>query len=353
MLPPVKPMLAKPVAKIPAGMSYEPKWDGFRSIVFRDGDEIEIGSRNTKSIRRYFPELVEAFLAGLPERCVLDGEIVVPVGDRLDWAALGQRVHPAASRIRLLAAETPASFVAFDLLALGDASLLDTPFAERRRLLADAVGATAATVGSVHVTPTTTDADEAGRWFETFEGAGLDGLIAKPLDAPYQQDKRVMFKVKHDRTADCVVAGYRPYAAEPTAVGSLLLGLYTDTPDGGTTLAAVGVASAFTRERRRSLAEELAPLVTDLAGHPWAPERMGDTRTPWEAGESRWGKGKDLSFVPLRPELVVEVRYDQLEGPRFRHTAQFVRFRPDRDPDSCTYSQLDETVRYDLSQILR
>ncbi|MBL7497916.1 ATP-dependent DNA ligase [Frankia sp. CNm7] len=349
VLPPVKPMLAKAVAKIPTGMSYEPKWDGFRAIVFRDGDEIEIGSRNTRSIRRYFPELVEAFRRGLPDRCVLDGEIVVPVGDRLDWAALGQRVHPAASRISRLAAETPARFVAFDLLALGDASLLDVGFAERRRRLVESVGPAPA---PVHVTPATPDADEAARWFATFEGAGLDGLLAKPLDAPYQPDKRVMFKIKHDRTADCVVAGYRPYAKEPTAVGSLLLGLYTDPPDGRRTLAAVGVSSAFPLERRRSLAAELAPLVTDLAAHPWAPERMGDTRTPWEAGESRWGKGKDLSFVPLRPELVVEVRYDQLEGPRFRHTAQFVRFRPDRDPESCGYAQLEETVRYDLNQIL-
>jgi ATP-dependent DNA ligase len=347
--PPLKPMLAKAVAKIPPGMSYEPKWDGFRAVVFRDGDAVEIGSRNTKPINRYFPELVEAFRAELPERCVVDGEIVVPVGDRLDWAALGQRVHPAASRVARLAAETPATFVAFDLLALGERALMETPFAQRRRLLVEALADARA---PVHVTPTTQDADEAARWFATFEGAGLDGLIAKPLDALYQPDKRIMFKIKHDRTADCVLAGYRPFATEPTAVGSLLLGLYADLPGGGRTLASVGVTSAFPLATRRALAEELAPLATDLADHPWAREHAGETRTPWEAGESRWGKGKDLSFVPLRPERVVEVRYDQLEGRRFRHTTQFVRFRPDRDPASCTYSQLEETVRYDLGKIL-
>jgi ATP-dependent DNA ligase len=342
-------MLAKAAATIPPGMSYEPKWDGFRAIVFKNGAEVEIGSRNTRSIRRYFPELVEAFRAGLPERCVLDGEIVVAVGDRLDWPALSQRVHPAASRVRKLAAETPASFVAFDLLARGDRSLLAEPFTERRRLLAETL---AGARPPIHLTPATTDVAEAARWFDTFEGAGLDGIVAKPLDAAYQPDKRVMFKIKHGRTADCVLAGYRPYAAEPTAVGSLLLGLHADLPDGRRVLAAVGVTSAFPLAERRRLAGELAPLVTDLASHPWAPARAGETRTPWEAGESRWAKGKDLSFVPLRPERVVEVRYDQLEGPRFRHTAQFVRFRPDRDPASCTYAQLAETVRYDLAGIL-
>lgn len=353
VLPPVKPMLARSVAQIPAGMSYEPKWDGFRSVVFRDGPEVEIGSRTTKSMRRYFPELVEAFRAQLPPRCVLDGEIVVVVGDRLDWAALGQRIHPATSRVSRLAVETPASFVAFDLLALGDRSLLDEPFATRRELLVEALAGARA---PVHVTQATTDIGEAARWFDQFEGAGLDGLVAKPLDAPYQPDRRVMFKIKHERTADCVVAGYRPYAPEPTAVGSLMLGLYEDAPHPGAPprLASVGVTSAFPLEVRRSLARDLAPLVTDLAGHPWAPERAADgARTPWEAGESRWGRGKDLSFVPLRPELVVEVRYDHLEGPRFRHTTQFVRFRPDREPTSCTFAQLDEPVRYDLADVLR
>jgi ATP-dependent DNA ligase len=349
VMPPVAPMLAKAVAKIPPGLAYEPKWDGFRAVVFRDGAEVEIGSRNTQPIQRYFPELVAAFQTQLPERCVLDGEVVVAVGDRLDWPALSQRDHPAASRVAKLSVETPASFVAFDLLALGDRSLLGEPFAERRRLLVEALAGVKA---PIHVTPLTANAAEAGRWFETFEGAGLDGLVAKPLDAPYQPDKRVMFKIKHDRTADCVVAGYRPYAKEPTAVGSLLLGLYADLPDGRRVLASVGVTSSFPLAERRRLVGELAPLVTDLENHPWAPERAGETRTPWAAGESRWGKGKDLGFVPLRPELVAEVRYNQLEGPRFRHTATFVRFRPDRDPSSCTYAQLDETVRYDLREIL-
>jgi ATP-dependent DNA ligase len=382
--PPLKPMLARAAARIPAGMSYEPKWDGFRALVFRDGPEIEIGSRSAKSMLRYFPELAAAFAASLPPRCVLDGEIVVAVGDRLDFAALGQRVHPAASRVARLAAETPAAFVAFDLLALDDTALLSTPFATRRERLTEVLAGVAA---PIHLTPATTDPAEAARWFEQFEGAGLDGIVAKPLDAGYQPDKRVMVKIKHERTADCVLAGYRTYAADPTAVGSLLLGLYEDDPadgdgakagdgagDGPATsgpgertasqgghqpagtrrLAAVGVSSAFPLEVRRQLARDLAPLVTELDAHPWAQARSAEgARTPWEAGESRWGKGRDVSFVPLRPELVVEVRYDHLEGPRFRHTTQLVRFRPDRDPASCTYGQLEEPVSYDLADVLR
>ncbi len=348
-MPPVKPMLAKPVKDIPSGeLSYEPKWDGFRSIIFRDGDEVEIGSRNEKPMTRYFPELVEAFKAELPERCVVDGEIVLigRSGDRLDFEMLQQRIHPAASRVKMLSETTPARFVAFDLLALGDTDYTQRPFAERRAALTEALAGAAA---PVHLTPATTDRDVAGEWFEQFEGAGLDGLIAKPLAGVYEPDKRVMFKVKPERTADCVVAGYRPHKSGPDRIGSLLLGLYNE--DG--TLASVGVIGAFPLERRKELYEELQPLVTTFDDHPWAWARQEEgTRTPRNAEGSRWAAGKDLSFVPLRPELVVEVRYDHMEGVRFRHTAQFVRWRPDRDPESCTYEQLEEPVKFDLADVL-
>ncbi len=348
-MPPVKPMLAKPVKDIPSGeLSYEPKWDGFRSIIFRDGDEVEIGSRNEKPMTRYFPELVEAFKAELPERCVVDGEIVLigRSGDRLDFEMLQQRIHPAASRVKMLSETTPARFVAFDLLALGDTDYTQRPFAERRAALTEALAGAAA---PVHLTPATTDRDVAGEWFEQFEGAGLDGLIAKPLAGVYEPDKRVMFKVKPERTADCVVAGYRPHKSGPDRIGSLLLGLYNE--DG--TLASVGVIGAFPLERRKELYEELQPLVTTFDDHPWAWARQEEgTRTPRNAEGSRWAAGKDLSFVPLRPELVVEVRYDHMEGVRFRHTAQFVRWRPDRDPESSTYEQLEEPVRFDLADVL-
>jgi ATP-dependent DNA ligase len=347
--PPVKPMLAKPVKDIPTGeLSYEPKWDGFRSIIFRDGDEVEIGSRNEKPMTRYFPELVEAFKAELPERCVIDGEIVLigQSGDRLDFEMLQQRIHPAASRVKMLSETTPARFVAFDLLALGDTDYTQRPFAERRAALAEALAGAAA---PVHLTPATTDRDVAGEWFEQFEGAGLDGLIAKPLAGVYEPDKRVMFKVKPERTADCVVAGYRPHKSGPDRIGSLLLGLYDE--DG--TLASVGVIGAFPLERRKEFFEELQPLVTTFDDHPWAWAKQEEgTRTPRNAEGSRWAAGKDLSFVPLRPELVVEVRYDHMEGVRFRHTAQFVRWRPDRDPGSCTYEQLEEPVKFDLADVL-
>jgi len=348
VMPPVLPMLAKAVAEIPRGeLGYEPKWDGFRAIVFRDRDQVEIGSRNTRPMTRYFPELVTAFLAQLPERCVLDGEIVVPDPGRvrLDFEALQQRIHPAQSRVNLLAATTPARFVAFDALALGRDNLMEHQFAVRREILADALSDVEA---PIHLTPTTTDATVAADWFSRFEGAGLDGVMAKPLSGVYSPDKRTMFKIKHERTADCVVAGYRIHKSGPETIGSLLLGLYTD--DGR--LASVGVIGAFPLAQRRELFKLLQDYVTDFDGHPWAwGEQEAGTRTPREGETSRWNAGKDLSFTPLRPELVVEVRYDHMEGVRFRHTAQFVRWRPDRDPATCTYAQLEEPVSFDLDEV--
>ena len=346
--PPVAPMLAKPVDAIPDGdYVFEPKWDGFRSIVFRDRDEVEIGSRNERPMTRYFPELVAAVKAELPERCVVDGEIVIPdkEGRRLDFEALQLRIHPAASRVELLATQTPGHFMAFDLLALGEIDYMERPFAERRAVLEEALAGVRA---PLHVTPATTDRALAGRWFSQFEGAGLDGLIAKPLDGGYEPDKRVMFKVKHERTADCVVAGYRTHKTSDEAIGSLLLGLYADDK-----LASVGVVGAFPMARRRELFTEMQPLVTTFEGHPWNWTRPeGVVGTPREAEVSRWNAGKDLSFIPLRPERVVEVRYDHMEGRRFRHTTQFVRWRPDREPRSCTYAQLEEPVSFDLGDIL-
>ncbi|MDT4979602.1 MAG: hypothetical protein QOG07_1481, partial [Pseudonocardiales bacterium] len=325
-MPPVAPMLAKSVPTIPPGASYEPKWDGFRSVVFRDGDEVELGSRNEKPMTRYFPELVEAIKAELPERCVIDGEIVIATGSGLDFDALQQRIHPAASRVTMLSEKTPASFIAFDLLALGDDDLTGKPFTQRRAALVDALSGAGS---SIHLTPASTDIDEAQRWFTEFEGAGLDGVVAKPLAGTYQPDKRVMFKIKHERTADCVVAGYRVHKSGPDAIGSLMLGLYNDAG----TLVSVGVIGAFPMARRKELYEELQPLVTDFEDHPWnwAAHEAGE-RTPRKGEGSRWNAGKDLSFVPLRPERVVEVRYEHMEGERFRHTAQFNRWRPDRDP---------------------
>jgi ATP-dependent DNA ligase len=342
-------MLAKSVGAIPGGaMSYEPKWDGFRSIIFRDGAEVEIGSRNERPMTRYFPEVVRAVLASLPERCVVDGEIVIPDADgrELDFEALLQRVHPADSRVRLLAEQTPAAFVAFDLLALGDIDYTGQPFSQRRAALQDAL---AGAHPPVYLTPATSDIGLAQVWFSQFEGAGLDGIIAKPLDGRYQPDKRTMFKIKHERTADCVVAGYRLHKSGDDAIGSLLLGLHDEAGQ----LASVGVIGAFPMARRRELFAELQPLVTSFDGHPWnwAAQQSG-VRNPREAEGSRWNAGKDLSFVPLRPELVVEVRYDHMEGTRFRHTAQFVRWRPDREPASCGFSQLDEPVSFNLADIL-
>ncbi|MEU2554993.1 ATP-dependent DNA ligase [Streptomyces sp. NPDC013313] len=348
VMPPVKPMLAKPVARIPPGMHYEAKWDGFRAIVFRDGDEVELGSRTGKPLTRYFPELVAALRERVPGRCVLDGEIVIAREGRLDFDALTERIHPAQSRVLTLAERTPASFVAFDLLALDDRSLLDVPLTDRRALLD---GALAGVAAPVHLAPATTDAELAGRWFEQYEGAGLDGIVAKPLGLRYLQDQRAMFKIKHERTADVVVAGYRLHKSGPV-VGSLLLGLYDDRG----ALQHVGVSAAFPMKRRAELIEELQPLrMDDAAGHPWAAwgevEAHGTARLP--GAPSRWSGKKDLSWVPLRPERVAEVAYDHMEnGARFRHTARFRRWRPDRAPESCTYAQLEEPVRYDLAEIL-
>lgn len=347
-MPPVKPMLAKPVAEIPAGQLYEPKWDGFRSIIFRDGDEVEIGSRNERPMTRYFPEVVEAVLANFPPRAVIDGEIVIVDHERntLDFEVLQQRIHPAASRVKLLSETTPASFIAFDLLAIGDDDLTGRPLVERRAALEDALKDASP---PVHATPVTQDLDTAREWFEQFEGAGLDGLIAKKLDLTYQPDKRVMAKIKHKRTADCVVAGYRVHKSGPDAIGSLLLGLHDEHGK----LASVGVIGAFPLAQRKELFAEMQPLVTTFEGHPWnwAAHEMGE-RTPRKNETSRWNAGKDLSFVPLRPERVVEVRYDYMEGMRFRHTAQFVRWRPDREPASCTYEQLEQPVSFDLGDVL-
>jgi ATP-dependent DNA ligase len=349
VMPPVAPMLAKSVKDLPQGeLSFEPKWDGFRSIVFRDEAEVELGSRNERPLTRYFPELVEAAVRGLPGRCVLDGEIVIPDSDgrRLNFEALLQRIHPAASRVRLLAEQTPAEFVIFDVLALGDTDYMTVPFADRRAALEQALADVEA---PFHLTPATRDRDQAAEWFSQFEGAGLDGIVAKPLDGAYEPDKRVMFKVKHERTADCVVAGYREHKSGPDAIGSLLLGLYDDAGR----LASVGVIGAFPMATRRELLTELQPLVTGFEGHPWNWARPEPgVRNPREAQNSRWNANKDLSFIPLRPERVVEVRYDHMEGTRFRHTAQFVRWRPDREPASCGFAQLEEPVSYNLTDIL-
>ncbi|MGW5611538.1 ATP-dependent DNA ligase [Streptomyces sp. NPDC003753] len=348
VMPPVKPMLAKPVSAIPPDMQYEAKWDGFRAIVFRDGVEVELGSRTGKPLTRYFPELVEALRERLPERCVVDGEIVIAREGRLDFDALTERIHPADSRVRMLAQKTPASFVVFDLLALDDDSLLDVPLGRRRALLERALSGVRP---PVHLAPATTDRAVAEQWFEQYEGAGLDGVIAKPLSLPYRPDERVMFKVKHERTADVVVAGYRFHKSGPV-VGSLLLGLYDDRG----ALQHVGVSAAFPMKQRERLVEELEPLrMDDVAGHPWAAwsdeEAHETARLP--GAPSRWSGKKDLSWVPLRPERVAEVAYDHMEnGERFRHTARFLRWRPDRTPESCTYAQLQEPVRYDLAEIL-
>jgi ATP-dependent DNA ligase len=356
VLPPVLPMLAKSVKGIPdpdrlGGLMFEPKWDGFRCIVFRDGDEVVLASRNTKPLTRYFPEVVEAVKASLPRRCVMDGEIFVAIGDRLEFERLQERIHPADSRVRMLADRTPAGYVAFDLLAVDDESLMEQPFEVRRASLEDAL---AHAVPPVHLTRTTASASKATEWFSRFEGAGLDGVVAKPLGAPYQQNARTMLKIKHERTADVVVAGYRLHKTstpDKPLLGSLLLGLYDDQGR----LAHIGVSASFTARRRAELVEELQPLVVqDLSGHPWGewsdwaianPDRVPGT-------QSRWSAGKDLSFTPLRPERVLEVGYDHMEGARFRHTAQFKRWRPDRDPQSCGYAQLEEPVGYDLAEVL-
>jgi ATP-dependent DNA ligase len=352
--PPVLPMLAKRVADLPpaGGWIFEPKWDGFRVLVFRDGDEVFLQSRDEKPLNRYFPEVVEVLSRTLPRRVVLDGELVVARGNVLDFEVLQQRVHPAASRVKMLSEQTPASVVFFDLLAEGDRPLLAVPFEERRaeleRLLASAPP-------PIHITPATRDRAVASDWFKRFEGAGLDGVMAKPLAVHYEPNKRVMLKVKHERECDCVVAGFRWHKrGNKDAVGSLLLGLY----DGERALHHVGVVASFTDKKRRELVEMLEPYRKDaLATHPWrswaehgsGEGEGGEQRMP--GGKSRWSSGKDLSWEPLRTELVVEVAYDHMQGSRFRHTAQFRRFRIDKPPADCTYAQLEVVPPEELSAI--
>lgn len=348
--PPLAPMLAKAVKTMPQGdVLYEPKWDGFRCIVFRDGDEVELSSRGEKPLTRYFPELVEAVKRELPERCVVDGEIVVRKGSVLDFDTLQQRIHPAASRVNMLAETTPATFIAFDLLALGDESLMEVPLGERRQRLVDTLKNVKP---PVHVTIASDSYETALRWFDEFEGAGLDGVIAKPRDTVYEPDKRLMWKVKHERTADVVVAGFRWHKSGPI-IGSLLLGIYTDEGF----LQHVGVAASFPMKRRAELVEELQPYrMEDLTGHPWegwARQADGSAAHPerMPGGVSRWTGKKDLSWVALRADLVCEVAYEAMEGNRFRHTARFRRWRTDRTPESCTYEQLEVPVAYDLDDI--
>ena len=345
VLPPVSPMLSRLVRELPpAGeVIYEPKWDGFRAIVFRDGDAVELGSRNERPLTRYFPELVEPLRASLPQRCVVDGEVVIAGPNGLDFDALLNRIHPAASRIRKLAEETPASFVAFDLLGIDDEDLRGRPFEERRRRLEQAL---AQARPPVHLTPASRDRAVAEEWFGRFEGAGLDGVMVKPLALPYLEDKREMLKVKHERTADCVVAGFRWFKGGG-GVGSLLLGLN----DAQGTLHHVGICSGFSAALRKQLEAELEPLrAGSLEAHPWKEWATlageGEQRMP--GAPSRWNNKKDLSWEPVRLERVVEVSYDHLQGPRFRHATRFLRWRPDRTPESCTYAQLEAVVPAEL-----
>ena len=349
--PPVPPMLAKRVDALPPGDGwiFEPKWDGFRTLIFRDGDDIFIQSRDEKPLDRYFPELIDPLKAQLPERCVLDGEIVIARDGGLDFEALQLRLHPAASRVKKLAGELPASVVFFDLLSQGDRDLRNTPFAERRDALASML---ASATPPLHITPATSDRDTAADWFRRFEGAGLDGVIAKSQAGLYEPNKRVMLKVKHERDCDCVVAGFRWHkGGEGTAVGSLLLGLYDDAGS----LHHVGVCASFTTAKRRELVSFLAPYRTNsLDGHPWRdwaaqPSEQTAQRRP--GAMSRWSAGKDLSWEPLRPELVVQVAYDHMQGSRFRHTAQFRRWRDDKPPRECTFEQLEVVPPQELSAI--
>ena len=353
--PPIEPMLAKAVDALPSddGWLFEPKWDGFRAIVFRDGNSVFTQSRDLKPLDRYFPELADPLRAALPGRCVVDGEVVISSDGALDFEALLLRIHPAASRVKLLAAQSPASFVAWDLLAIDDEDLRGTPQGDRRARLEAALGGA---TPPVHLTPATSDRALAADWFERFEGAGLDGVIAKRLDARYQPGKRAMLKIKHQRTADCVVAGFRWHKNGPgTHVGSLLLGLFDDAGQ----LHHVGITSSFSWDRRASLLAELEPLRKGaLDGHPWgewaewaqagAADASGQ-RLP--GATSRWNRGKDLSWEPLRAERVVEVAYDHLQGDRFRHATTFKRWRPDRSPESCRYDQLEVTPPYLIEQI--
>jgi ATP-dependent DNA ligase len=351
--PPILPMLAKSVHELPAGdgWTFEPKWDGFRTLVFRDGDELFIQSRDEKPLDRYFPELIEPLKAQLPDRCVLDGEIVIVGADGLEFESLQLRLHPAASRVKTLSGQIPASVVFFDLLCEGDRNLCGTPFAERRALLESIL---AGATPPLHLTPATDDRAIAADWFSRFEGAGLDGVMAKANTGLYEPNKRVMLKVKHERTCDCVVAGFRWHkGSNASAIGSLLLGLYDDNGN----LAHVGVSASFTAATRRELVDFLAPYREKaLDGHPWrawaegaAAEETGQHRMP--GGQSRWSQGKDLSWEPLRPELVVEVAYDHMQGTRFRHTAQFRRWRTDKRPRDCTFAQLEVVPAQELHEI--
>jgi ATP-dependent DNA ligase len=348
-------MLAKAVDGLPEGDGwlYEPKWDGFRAIVFRSGAEVYTQSRDLKPLDRYFPELADPLRAALPERCVLDGEVVIARDGALDFEALLLRIHPAASRVKMLAAESPASFVAWDLLALGDEDLRGLSQGERRTRLETVL---AGAMPPVHLTPATTDRATATDWFHRFEGAGLDGVVAKRLDAPYQPGKRAMLKIKHQRTADCVVAGFRWHKNGPgTHVGSLLLGLYDDSGK----LNHVGITSSFSWDRRAALVAELEPLRTDaIVGHPWQEwaewAGWGDAEASGQrlpGATSRWNRGKDLSWEPLRAERVVEVAYDHLQGSRFRHATTFKRWRPDKPPSDCRYDQLEATAPFELETI--
>src|SRR5262245_17110471 len=340
-------MLAKLTLELPAGPGwlYEPKWDGFRALVFRDGDEIYTQSREARPLDRYFPELAPAFRRNLPERCVVDGEIVIAGPRGLDFDALQLRLHPARSRVEKLAHESPSSFVAFDLLALGNDDLRALPQAERRARLEHALARAAP---PVHLTPMTRDREVAAEWFTRFEGAGLDGVMAKREQARYEPGKRVMAKVKHTRTADCVVAGFRWHKhGDGRLVGSLLLGLYGDGR-----LEHVGITSSFTMARRAELAHELAPLRKDaLDGHPWAEWAEAGEGQRMPGGQSRWSAGKDLSWEPLRIERVAEVKYDHLQGRRFRHATTFLRWRPDKSPAACRFDQLEVTAPYELAKI--
>lgn len=350
VMPPFRPMLSKAASGLPAGddhdFTFEPKWDGFRCIIFRDGEQIGLGSRNEKPLTRYFPELLAPIRDMLPERVVLDGEVVVATDRGLDFDALGQRIHPAESRIARLSVETPASFVAFDLVALGDVDHQRTPFGERRRLLESIMDGVAP---PLHLTPATTDRAVAAEWFTRFEGAGFDGVMAKPNADPYLQNKRSILKIKHQRTADVVVAGYRVHK-DGNGVGSLLLGLFDDD-----TLHSIGVASSFTAERRVELLDELAPFVDGgLDGHPWAA--WGDAEAHATSGRmpgapSRWSGGRDQSWVPLRCELVAEMAYQGLTAGRLRHPAKFLRWRPDKTPEQCRYDQLDAPVPIELARL--
>ncbi|HEY7564984.1 MAG TPA: ATP-dependent DNA ligase [Acidimicrobiia bacterium] len=353
-MPPVEPMLARLVNDLPVGWWYEPKWDGFRSLVFRDGDDARLESRNNRPMARYFPEVATAIKERLPKRCVLDAEIVVanPEDGKLDFFSLQQRLHPAASRVGLLAARTPATLILFDLLAIDNENLLAIPFKHRRARLESILHKA---TSSIFLTPLTTELDVAKEWFRSFEGAGVDGVIAKHPDSSYQPGKRVMAKLKYDRTADCVVVGYRTHKSSREAVGSLLLAVYSDdasTPQewqdmfGG--LMPVGVAASFPAARRKELFSELAPYVIEMTEHPWAAIEEAAAAYPG----SRWNPDKDLSFTPLRPELVAEVRFNQIDGGRLRHPAQFLRWRIDRDPRTCRFEQLEAVSAVRLEDIL-